>query len=175
MSALYAAVTLPQAEIEQLHTDLKTAFDGVTSSEDDPSAPPIQPSLALGGLQAKDSPSPLSKFTPPEDDSSWLSTPLPLDTKLRVHSTFIRLTGYLIPDPILTRTSNVQDIAAHLLVPPKPKKLAEILLADEKLQDLKNVKVYPRRVTAIDKEKMVGRWKVIERELVDRGLPVTGT
>lgn len=43
------------------------------------------------------------------------------------------------------------------------------------LTELPNVKVYPRRVTPIDKEKMVGRWKVIVRELEKRDLPVTGT
>lgn len=43
------------------------------------------------------------------------------------------------------------------------------------LTELPNVKLYSRRVTPIDKEKMVGRWKVIVRELEKRGLPVTGT
>lgn len=40
---------------------------------------------------------------------------------------------------------------------------------------LSNVRVFPRRVTPIDKEKMVGRWKVIVRELEKRELPVIGT
>lgn len=35
--------------------------------------------------------------------------------------------------------------------------------------------MFPRRVTPIDKEKMVGRWKVIVEELNKRELPVTGT
>lgn len=43
------------------------------------------------------------------------------------------------------------------------------------LAELPNVKVYPRRVTPIDKEKMVGRWKVIVKELEKRELPITGT
>lgn len=43
------------------------------------------------------------------------------------------------------------------------------------LLGLPNVKVYSRRVTPIDKEVWVGRWKVIEAELIKRGLPVTGT
>lgn len=43
------------------------------------------------------------------------------------------------------------------------------------LTELRNVKVYPRRVTPIDKEKMVGRWKVIVKELEKRQLPITGT
>jgi len=37
-----------------------------------------------------------------------------------------------------------------------------------------NVEIFPRRHTPIDKEKEVGRWKVIERELQKKGLPVTG-
>jgi hypothetical protein len=42
------------------------------------------------------------------------------------------------------------------------------------LLELSNVKVYNRRVTPIDKETWVGRWKVIEEELKKRNLPVTG-
>lgn len=44
-----------------------------------------------------------------------------------------------------------------------------------KLQPLgPNVMVLPRRETPVDKEKEVGRWKVIEQELIERGLPVLG-
>lgn len=37
-----------------------------------------------------------------------------------------------------------------------------------------NVTVHARRQTPVDREISVGRWKVIEEELVRRGLPVTG-
>jgi hypothetical protein len=40
---------------------------------------------------------------------------------------------------------------------------------------LSNVRVFPRRVTPIDKEQMVGRWKIIVKELEKRELPITGT
>lgn len=44
-----------------------------------------------------------------------------------------------------------------------------------KLQPLgPNVMVLPRRETPVDKEKEVGRWKLIEKELTERGLPVLG-
>lgn len=44
-----------------------------------------------------------------------------------------------------------------------------------KLQPLgPNVMVLPRRETPVDKEKEIGRWKVIEQELIERGLPVLG-
>jgi hypothetical protein len=42
------------------------------------------------------------------------------------------------------------------------------------LVQLPNVKIYSRRVTPIDKEVEVGRWKVIVKELEKRELPVTG-
>lgn len=59
--------------------------------------------------------------------------------------------------------------------PPKAKKLAEEIENKQLFQSLPNVKVFPRRVTPIDKEKMMGRWKVIREELERRGLPVIGT
>ncbi|KEF58864.1 uncharacterized protein A1O9_03707, partial [Exophiala aquamarina CBS 119918] len=37
-----------------------------------------------------------------------------------------------------------------------------------------NVMVLSRRETPVDKEKEVGRWKLIEKELIERGLPVLG-
>lgn len=58
---------------------------------------------------------------------------------------------------------------------PKPKKLAEILLGQADLLALPNVEIFERRYTPIDKEKDVGRWKIIERELKERNLPLTGT
>lgn len=59
--------------------------------------------------------------------------------------------------------------------PPPPKKLAELIEKKGELPSLPNVNVYSRRVTPIDKEKMVGRWKVIVQELEKRDLPITGT
>lgn len=37
---------------------------------------------------------------------------------------------------------------------------------------LPNVKIYSKRVTEMQKEKEIGRWKVIEYALRERGLPV---
>jgi hypothetical protein len=64
----------------------------------------------------------------------------------------------------------------HLLTAskPKPQKLAQSLAANEQLMSLPNVKIMGRRMTPIDKEKEIGRWKIIEEELTRRGLPVTG-
>lgn len=62
-----------------------------------------------------------------------------------------------------------------LVKPPPAKKLAEVIEQKGELVRLPNVNVYTRRVTPIDKEKMVGRWKVIVNELDKRELPIVGT
>jgi hypothetical protein len=59
-------------------------------------------------------------------------------------------------------------------IKPRPKNLAETLATKTELASLPNVKIMGRRETPVDKEKAVGRWKVIEAELRSRGLPVLG-
>jgi hypothetical protein len=68
----------------------------------------------------------------------------------------------------------VQALLTHLVTPPKPRKIVDALKQKEDLLALPNVSVFERRVTPIDKEKSVGRWKIIEQELQRRDLPVTG-
>lgn len=55
---------------------------------------------------------------------------------------------------------------------PKPKKLADHLLVKQDLVNLPNVHIMSRRETPVDKDKGVGRWKIIESELKSKGLPV---
>ena len=78
------------------------------------------------------------------------------------------------PDPTIGKLDTPGDVLKFLKLKPKPKKLAESLLARPDLMALPNVEIFDRRHTPIDKEQEVGRWKVIERELTKRGLPVTG-
>ncbi len=85
-----------------------------------------------------------------------------------------QLTGRRIPDPVIAKAETVRALHAFLMLPPKPKKLAERLMENDHLTSLPNVKVIPRRVTPIHKDLAVGRWKVVERELLERGLPVIG-
>jgi hypothetical protein len=59
-------------------------------------------------------------------------------------------------------------------IKPRPKNLAETLATKTELTSLPNVKIISRRETPVDKEKAVGRWKIIEAELRSRGLPVLG-
>lgn len=66
-------------------------------------------------------------------------------------------------------------IIVALTINKRGKKLAEVLEEQKALAALPNVTVHNRRVTPIDREVAVGRWKVIEEELRKRDLPVTGT
>jgi hypothetical protein len=86
----------------------------------------------------------------------------------------MQLTGARIPDPIIASMNTPKDLLEWLVQKPKPKNVAEQLLERADLMALPNVQIFERRHTPIDKEKEVGRWKVIEEELQNRGLPVTG-
>jgi len=82
--------------------------------------------------------------------------------------------GIKLPDRFVQQCNTVGMLYDKLIEKDKPKKLAERMEQDPKLTPLPNVKIHTRRISPIDKEKEVGRWKVIERELMERGLPVTG-
>ncbi|KAH6842663.1 hypothetical protein B0I37DRAFT_399282 [Chaetomium sp. MPI-CAGE-AT-0009] len=87
----------------------------------------------------------------------------------------LQLTGHRIPDGKLVLTYTIEGLLQHLIAPEKPKKLAELIEDKAVFKGLPNVRVFPRRVTPVDKEQMVGRWKLIVKELEKRELPVTGT
>jgi hypothetical protein len=86
-----------------------------------------------------------------------------------------QLTGHRIPDGKLLAAVTIEGFLQQLLEPPKVQKLAELVETKAVFKDLANVRVFPRRVTPIDKEQMVGRWKIIVKELEKRELPITGT
>jgi hypothetical protein len=86
-----------------------------------------------------------------------------------------QLTGHRIPDGKLVAIGSIENLLKELVEPEKPKKLAELIETKGVFKELPNVRVFPRRVTPIDKEKMVGRWKIIVKELEKRDLPVIGT
>lgn len=86
-----------------------------------------------------------------------------------------QLTGHRIPDGKLLGAATIDSFLQLLLEPPKTLKLAQLVEAKAVFKDLPNVRMFPRRVTPIDKEQMVGRWKIIVKELEKRELPVTGT
>src|SRR5689334_13065142 len=81
----------------------------------------------------------------------------------------------LISDAKLGATRTVQNMLTLACKPAKPAKLADELEQRGVLPKLSNVTVHSRRVTTVDKEVAVGRWKVITEELTKRDLPLKGT
>jgi hypothetical protein len=86
----------------------------------------------------------------------------------------MQLTGIRIPDSAISLTHTARSLLTDITQKPKPATVFDALVERSDLVDLPNVKVFNRRITPIDKEKMVGRWKIIEKELNNRGLPLTG-
>lgn len=87
----------------------------------------------------------------------------------------MQLTGIRIPDPAIADLTSAKTLLGHLVRKPMPKKLADRLIANEDISNLPNLQIMDRRYTPIDREKEIGRWKIIEKELIKRDLPVTGT
>ena len=86
----------------------------------------------------------------------------------------LQLTGIRISDASIQPSKTVQALLRNFAKPPPPKTLFEALQEKDELLELPNVQVSGRRITPIDKEKQVGRWKLIEEQLRARDLPVTG-
>ncbi|TVY85030.1 hypothetical protein LSUE1_G001506 [Lachnellula suecica] len=108
-------------------------------------------------------------------DPSWLQISVDdPEIKFAVLKRTLQLTGVRVPDSAMKSARTAQSILSHLVTPPKPRKLIEALEQKEDLLSLPNVSMSGRRVTPIDREKAAGRWKLIEKELESRGLPVTG-
>jgi len=92
---------------------------------------------------------------------------------LQINKRIFQLTGNRIHDAKLAQAETVGQVLSILVRPEPPKKIFQILEKSGELE-LPNVSVHSRRVTPIDREKSVGRWKVIVQELEERGLPITG-
>ncbi|KAF2457753.1 ribosomal subunit 39S-domain-containing protein [Lineolata rhizophorae] len=107
--------------------------------------------------------------------SNWMAVPLSdMELKFAVIKRAMQLTGIHVSDPAINDINTVGNLATAMITPPPPKKLAQHLAQSEELAELPNVRVFGRRVTPIDKEKRIGRWKIIEEELRRLDLPVTG-
>ncbi|KAL1640299.1 hypothetical protein SLS58_007115 [Diplodia intermedia] len=107
----------------------------------------------------------------------WALSPISLRDpaiKFAVVKRVMQLTGTRISDPIIAKSDTAGILLSNITKKPQPTKLFEKLERDQMLSHLRNVKISPRRITPIDKEKQVGRWKVIEQKLLDKNLPVTG-
>jgi len=99
----------------------------------------------------------------------------PLLTPNKIVKQIRKATGIQLSDYIIRSIKTIQDLRNALRVTPPPKKLATQLVdKDSSLSMLPNVNIKQKRVSMIDKENAIGRWKVIAKELEERGLPVTG-
>jgi hypothetical protein len=80
-----------------------------------------------------------------------------------------------VRDPVISSATSMSDLYQALKTRPAPERLARAQQLKKVKKDLPNVTVHDHRRTPIHKHKDVGRWKVIEEELINRGLPVTGS
>ena len=87
----------------------------------------------------------------------------------------MQLTGKRIPDPAIANADTMEDLYNSLKVKEKPKKLAQDEELKQSIKTAANVKIQGSRRTPVHKEKDIGRWKVIEDELILRDLPVFGS
>ena len=87
----------------------------------------------------------------------------------------LQLTGHRISDPIISNAKTLADLHAALKTKEPPKRLAKTDQMKRLGANIPNVVVHASRRTPIHKEKDVGRWKIIEDELLARDLPVTGS
>lgn len=68
----------------------------------------------------------------------------------------------------------MDQLLAILVKPPPPRKVIDAIHQRGELTKLPNVEVFAKRRTPVHEAKKVGSWKVIEKELEKRGLPVLG-
>ncbi|KAK2848533.1 hypothetical protein FQN49_005627, partial [Arthroderma sp. PD_2] len=151
-------------------------FDTVSAEE--PAASEELPSTEPGLDSASESAPETSSFeVSPPTNTEFLNVALGSpDLKFAYLKRTSQLTGHLIPDHEVASMSKASAVLEYLISAsvPKPKKLAHQLIAEGIFDGIPNVKVYDRRQTPIDREMETGQWKVIEEELIKRGLPVTG-
>ena len=98
---------------------------------------------------------------------------MPLLMSRQLVKRILQITGMRVPDYAIS-SSTMADLYNRLRRLEKPKKVAETPQLQRLKIDAPNVNVFPTRRSSIDKERDIGRWKVIEEELVRRNLPVTG-
>jgi hypothetical protein len=87
----------------------------------------------------------------------------------------LQLTGARPSDHLLSSATTLEGLYNAFKIKEKPKKLAQSEQMQSMNTAIPNITVHHRKRSMIDKEKAVGRWKVIEEELMKRDLPVTGS
>ncbi|KAJ1337754.1 Ribosomal subunit 39S [Microdochium nivale] len=118
----------------------------------------------------------LSRTLIEADDSAWEALTLPdVALKFAVSKRLFQLTGQRISDFQLGSITDVRSMLTAVQKAPKARTLAEeIKTRRPELFSVPNVTFAAKRVTRGDKDKSVGRFKVIEEELRKRDLPLKG-
>ncbi|CAG8977894.1 hypothetical protein HYALB_00001771 [Hymenoscyphus albidus] len=105
--------------------------------------------------------------------TTWLQVPIKdLEVKFAIIKRMMQLTGARFPDSAIQSAKSVENILSYLIKPPKPTKLAEAITQNPELLNLPNVSISQHKVTYHDKERNIGRQKLVRAELMARGLPV---
>ncbi|KAI0376069.1 ribosomal subunit 39S-domain-containing protein [Hypomontagnella monticulosa] len=95
--------------------------------------------------------------------------------KFAIIKRIFQLTGQLVHDHQLSGITDVRSLLRAVQKSPKPKTLTqEIQERRQDLIQLPNVSVATKRITRGDREKALGRFKLIEEEFRKRELPLEG-
>ncbi|KAI1750681.1 ribosomal subunit 39S-domain-containing protein [Xylaria castorea] len=181
------STTVTKRDLQGLLTrDVKSTEDGAVTLGGDPSA-------VAEGLRWRDDEgiptgsaehAPLAESLTSEEvsvlaqtwDPSWKTISL-TDPRIRfaVTKRVFQLTGQLVPDHQLSSIPTVQALLRVLKKPPKLATLTEeIQKRHPDLLELPNVTVAAKRVTRGDKEKALGRFKLMQEEFKKRDIPGIG-
>ncbi|KPI42646.1 Vacuolar protein-sorting-associated protein 36 [Cyphellophora attinorum] len=119
------------------------------------------------------------------DPMSFMNAPLNMKDRRTFEASkpFLKqltlITGKKIPDPTLSSlaanpAATYTDLVTAIqnIKPAKPPKTFDLLQSNEQLVQAPNVKMHAKRIHVNQKDKDLGRWKVIEKELKERGLPL---
>lgn len=116
------------------------------------------------------------------DSTAKMAVIIPSLTIMGVHANYFQilkritqLTGHRLPDPAISSSKSLTDLYHGFKTKPAPAKLKDAKQLKHLKYNLPNVTVHPSRRTPIHNDKQVGRWKVIEEELWNRNLPITGS
>lgn len=145
-----------------LSGDFQAVVADLHAAEDGPVVPPSAKSM----LQA----------VPDAADSAWETLVLSdVALKFAVSKRLFQLTGQRISDFQLGSITDVKSILATVQKAPKARTLAEeIEIRRPELFRVPNITFAAKRVTRGDKDKSLGRFKVIEEEFRKRDLPLKG-
>jgi hypothetical protein len=118
----------------------------------------------------------LEQQTTVETYESWQSVPLlPISLRFTFLKRVFQRTGHRLPDSSIAGCTTAGAVHSFILAQNAQKrKLAQELVDDDRgfgLRDRPNVDLKSRRVTRIDQDMAVGRWKITREALAKQGLP----